>query len=655
VALTSPVPAPLIRDLSDEQFARRYGCDRFSATVLANRYGYIVEHMCGRLLTAAFSPILRDFYDFAATVSGPPELDYATPAMSATILLFTGTMTDSVRNTVEEYGVENVEPGDVIIANDPYRMGTHVNDVLFVRPVFHEGRLAGFVNLKAHQLDMGGTVPGGFSAAKSSVFENGLVLSPRPLLKAGRPVRETWTLIYANVRFGELLYPDMQTICVNLDLGERLLCETLERYGAGAVHGAMEYACDRSAEHMERALDRIPDGAWEGEDVLDCDGVDDSEEYRVRVRVTKVGRRAEVDFSGTSRQARTCVNATALDAKTSVGVAFKYLLDPRTPFTSGTARPIDLILPEQTVVSALPPEGGVFVYWELNQVVLSAVLRALAQAVGPGAMGGDRGSADLHNATGLLPDGTPWVSAAQCGGEVGPYGANRHGDADSQMLSYQANGIGMAIEAIESGAPVVVMRHEIEPDTGGPGTHRGGCGVVRDSVWLQPARHFFMSFRYKHAPGFGVQGGGDGAGGGIWIWDAEPDGFPGRTPLTPEAYRRAAPVGGVLDPDTNVPSRDGAYVYVLERPFWETRPMAVLRFLTNGGGGWGDPLEREPERVKLDVRDGYVTIEGAARDYGVVVSGDPDEDPENLVVHAEATRRLRAEQRRTRSRTAPTA
>ena len=169
------------------------------------------------------------------------------------------------------------------------------------------------------------------------------------------------------------------------------------------------------------------------------------------------------------------------------------------------------MIPEGTVISALPPDGAVFAYWEQSQVILSAVLRALAQAVGEAAIAGDRGSADIHNANGVLEDGTPWISAAQVGGEIGAYGANRHGDADSQMLSYQANGIGVAVEAVESGAPVVVLRHEIVPDSAGPGLHRGGASMLRDSLWLAAAQHHLMSLRYKHAPGFGVNGGGDGA------------------------------------------------------------------------------------------------------------------------------------------------
>ncbi len=630
-----------IRELADAEFQARYRCDRFTATVLSNRFGYVVQHMCGRLLTAAFSPILRDFYDFAATVTGPPGAGYPTPAVSNSHVLFTGPMTDAVPNTVEEFGFERLSPGDVIVANDPYRIGTHINDMLFVRPVFAGDQVAAFVNLKAHQLDMGGMIPGGFSLAKRNIYENGLVLSPRLLYSRGEPVPETWSLIFDNVRFGPILFPDMQTICAELSLGDQLISETIERHGVEAVHGAMDYACDAAAERMASALEALPDGEWEGEDIADCDAIDDSEEYRVRVRFTKRGGRAEADFSGSSRQARTCINATPLDVKSSVGVSLKYLLDPRGRFTSGTLRCVDIVVPDGTVVSALPPDGAVFAYWEQSQIVMSAMLRALAQVVGDAAMGGDRGCPDLHNANGVWPDGTPWVSAAQCGGEIGPFGATRDGDADSQMLSYQANGIAVAAEAVESDVPVVIMRHEIMADTGGPGYNRGGAAVLRDSLWLEPAEHHFMSLRYKRAAGFGVNGGRDGETGGIWLWEPPADGQPAFTETEVDSYGNSIPVAGVLDPETNVPSRDGEYHYFLRRPSWRSDRLAVMRFVNCGGGGWGDPLDREPERVSLDVRDGYVTIEGAARDYGVVVVGDPENDPENLAVDLEATERLR--------------
>jgi N-methylhydantoinase B len=640
-----------LRSLDDAAFSAIYGCDRLTATVLANRFAYVVEHMCSRLLTAAFSPILRDFYDFAATLTGPPETAWATPAMSNSIVLFTGTMTDSVRNVVEEYGLDRLAAGDVLVANDPYRTGTHVNDVLFCRPVFHAGRLVAFVNLKAHQLDMGGAVPGGFSVAKRSVYENGLVLSPRLLFQRGEPVRETWTLIFDNVRFGEILFPDLQTVCAELELGERLLGETVERHGVDAVHGAMRYVCDAGAERVSDALAAMPDGVWSGEDVTDCDGVDDTEEYRVQVTLIKRGRRLEVDFSGTSRQARTCINATALDVKTAVGIALKYLLDPRGPFTSGLMRPVDIVLPEGTIVSALPPDGAVFLYYEQSLVLMSALLRALAGALGPDAMAGDRGGTGIHNAFGTRADGSPWVSVAQCGGEIGPFGANRHGDADSQMFSYLANGIGVAAEAVEADVPVVMLRHEIVCDSAGPGYHRGGAAVIRDSLWLEPTAHSLMTLRSKRLSGFGVNGGGDGGPCGVWVYDPPGDGGWAEPTTGEGAYAGARALAGVVDPETGRPTPGGAFVYPFSQPFVPTAPLSVLRYLCNGGGGWGDPLAREPERVLVDVRDGYVSLEAAARQYGVVVEGDPELDPEGLTVDIPATNELRAERRAARDAT----
>ncbi len=232
----------LLKDLSDEEFRARYQCDKFTATVLANRFRYIVKHMSSGLLTRAFSVILRDWYDFASTISGPPEYDYPMPAVSDSLALFLGPMTDAVRNMVEEYGADNLEPGDVLLCNDPYRIGTHVNDVCFVRPVFYQGRLVGFVNLQAHMLDMGGIVPGGFTATKRNVYETGLVLGPVLLYKRDKPVKSTWSLIFDNARFGGLLLPDIKTIYQNLCFGERRLIETIDRYGVDAYQGVRQKA-----------------------------------------------------------------------------------------------------------------------------------------------------------------------------------------------------------------------------------------------------------------------------------------------------------------------------------------------------------------------------------------------------------------------------
>jgi N-methylhydantoinase B len=211
-------------------------------------------------------------------------------------------------------------------------------------------------------------------------------------------------------------------------------------------------------------------------------------------------------------------------------------------------------------------------------------------------------------------------------------------------MSYQANGVVPDIESIEANSPVVVLRHELIPDTGGPGAHRGGAAMLRDSLWQVAAAHTFNELRYKRTPGFGVCGGRGGAMGGIWHFpagDANGAGELHRPGLADADYRSAIAAAGVVDKETNLPAADGQYVYPFGQSAYATEPMAVVRYRTNGGGGWGDPLARDPERVKIDVRDGYVTVDGALRDYGVVIVGDPDTDPEGLAVDVAATQHAR--------------
>ena len=635
-----------LKDLDDAQFAERYGADRFTATVLSSRMRYIVQHMCTGLLNNAFSLILRDWYDFAATISGPPEQNYPMSSVSNSLAMFLGTMSEAVRNTIEEYGPENLRPGDVVICNDPYRAGNHVNDICFIRPVFAEGRLISFVTLRAHQLDMGGVVPAGFSGTKRNVYENGLVIAPTLLYRDDKPVKSAFNLIFDNARYCALLLPDIKTIYANLVLGEQLIQESVARYGVDAYLGAIRYSTDVSAEAMRTALAELPDGVYEAEEGIDCDGVDDSVEYRIKVRITKAAHRMELDFSGTSPQARTSINAGILDTKTAVGVALKFLIDPGTPFTSGAYRDIDIVLPAGTFISATPPDGTVFLYWESTGPVLLAVFRALEKALGRKAVGGDYGSLNIHNANGVLEDGTPWVTTAQCGGEHGPWGATEAGDADSYSVVYQANNLDPATEAIESELPAVVLRKEYVPDSSGAGTNRGGAAVLKDTLYLTAAEHWSSPLHTKSPSGLGVYGGRSGALGATWLFNADArDVVRNRQllPTSPDVYAQSTPVAGMLNPDTKTVDPDGEYFYFASTPVWHTKPHAVFRYLTNGGGGWGNPLERDPERVRRDVRDEYVTVEGAYRDYGVVITGDPHNDPEGLRVDEEATRRRRAE------------
>jgi N-methylhydantoinase B len=630
-----------LRDLTDAEFLARYQTDRFTAGVLASRMRYVVKHMSTVLLTTAFSMILRDWYDFAATISGPREMNYPMSTGSDSLSIFMFTMPEGIRNTIEEYGPENLRPGDVIITNDPYRVGLHVNDVSFIRPVFYRGKVVSFVAIRAHQLDMGGIVPGGFSGTKQNVYETGLVISPTLLYSDDKPVRSTFNFIFDNARYGALLLPDMKSLYQSLLLGERLLLESLERYGLEAYLGAIRYSCDVSADAMREAIrTKIPDGVYEAEDGIDADGVDDSLEYKLKLKLVKYGDNVEIDFSGTSAQARASINCGPLDVKAAVGVALKMLIEQKAPLSSGCFRNIDIVIPAGTFCSATPPDGAIFMYWESSITVLIAIYRALAKALGEDAIGGDYGSLMLHNANGVTKAGVPWLTVGNCGGEHGPWGGSKAGDGDSYTVFHVSNNLDPATEAVESDIPVVVLRKEYIADTAGPGIHRGGAAVRRDTLWLSDGEHLTMPLHAKTPSGIGVNGGRPGTTQAGWMFPPDRYDVAREKRLLPTddgIYASSVPVAGLLDPSTLCLDPGGSYFYYASRPRWRAESGTSFRFQTGGGGGWGDPLLRDPDHVKRDVRDEYVTIAGALRDYGVVVVGDAINDPENLVVDYDAT------------------
>ena len=633
-----------LRDWSERQFEDAYQCDRFTAMVLSNRLRYTVDHMSTGLMFSAFSPIIRDWYDFAITISGPPDMDHPMPAVSSSLLVFLGTMEDAVRNTVEEYGVDNLKPGDVLLCNDPYRVGNHVNDACFIRPVFHQGKPIAFVNARAHQLDMGGVTPGGFSGTKKNVYENGLVIGPMLLFEHDKPVKSTFSLVFDNTRFAGLLRPDFMTMAEQLKLGEKLLLESLGRYGEDAFRGAIRYCCDASAEAMSDAIDKLPDGVYHAEEPIDADGAGDDEAIILRAKIIIKQGRVEVDCSGSSRQARTCINAGPLDVKTAVGAAFKLLFDRHTPFSSGAYRPIDIVVPPGTVLSALPPDGAIMLYWELSQALVTAIAREVGNVLGDIAFGGDYGSVAVHNAHGVRADGTPWQNIGLVGGEHGPWGADKYHDGESYAVPYMVNGLDPATEAMELDSPVMLMRKEYVIDSGGAGTNRGGAAVLKDAFWETAGEHYSIPVRLKQGTGNGVQGGKTGAMGACWFFDANDAAVNVDSKMLPvddSVYSQTTPIAGVLNEQSKALDPNGTYFYYARQDVWHTDPGAYSRYITNGGGGYGDPKLRSPERVRADVRDGYVSIQAARDVYCVVINGDPEFDPEGLIIDEIETAALR--------------
>ncbi len=632
----------LLRDYDDQSFAARYGCDRFTAALLVNRFRYTPTHMSSKLQANAFSVIIRENGDLCAALCGPPELNWAMPAVSQANPLHWGPMADAVRSSVDYFGIENLEPGDVLIVNDCHHVGTHTHDVMFLKPLFVGGKLVSVLAMRAHQLDWGGRTPYGFDVSGTSLGEDGLVFPPTLLFRGGKPVRGTIDLIAMNTRLANVVLPDITSAIRALELGEELVFETIGKYGLDAYFGAMRYACDSGAESMRLALTRIPDGDYYGEEILEHDGLVNSPEYVIKLHVKKCGTQMEFDFSGSSHASRSALNCAGVDTKSTVIFVLKMLLDRHTPYSSGAQRGIDLILPPGSILNATYPSATMY-YWELILAVSGAIFKAFNPVLGEDAVAPDGWSYAVHTVAGMTEEGATWFG----GGLTSPFpwipwGGTRCGDSDGNAVSLFMNTTDYGSEPVEADHPVVILRRQLMMDTAGPGYNRGGAATIGDAYWFHGGDHIAFQTRVIR-PCEGVNGGRPGTMGGGWIFDPQVTGEPGNrflaTDLSGEIYRKATAITGLIDPMTNEISRDGEYIY--ERRVIHGPPGSILRFIGNGAGGWGNSFTREPDRVLHDVRDEYVSIEGAARDYGVVIVGNPGEDPEGLRIDVEATAKLR--------------
>lgn len=633
-----------LRDLTDEEFEAIYGCDRFTTSVLASRFRYVVDNMCSQVMNRAFSPIIRDVTDMSGALTGPPSEGYPMPAVAQTIPLFFGSLPEGVQRALEEYGLERLVPGDVIMANDPYRVGTHVNDVCLIRPVIVDGELITALTIRAHMLDWGGKIMGGFTHDKGSLFEDGLVLAPQLLFHAGDLVEPLVKIIRDNTRFAAMVMPDIMTINACLEGAESLVVETFERYGRAAYFGAMKYAIDASAESMRIALEALPDGVYSASAELDSNGTGGSETAcTVHVEISKRGPNIEFDFSGTSPVNASSLNSAWTESKTAATFALKWLIDPHGPYTSGSSRYIDVVLPPDTFINPSPPTSTCF-YHLPTHAMITAIMRALNPVLGDKAVALDSGDAVTHVAFGVNPGGQPWYAHPGAVLPALPWGATRDGDGDGSQVNPYINAFWAGDEPTEATHPLVILGRDYVADSGGAGHFRGGATMAIDSLWLEPSQHVAYVFMSKRTEGGGVEGGRPGGAAASWVFQPEQierfgdSGFlPHRLPAT--AYREAEPLFGTLDPDTNEPDVDGVYRITLTPV--SAPAGSLVRYRFNGGGGFRDPFTRPLAAVLADVRNEYVTIEGAARDYGVVVVGDPANDPEGLSIDEAATANLR--------------
>jgi N-methylhydantoinase B len=551
--------------------------------IVKNSFYKIAEEMRVVLAKTAYSPLLKSAGDYSCGVF---DAQGEMVAQGPDLPIHLGSMPDAVRAVVAAFGAD-VHDGDVFVHNDPYFGGSHLPDVNVVRPAFHDGRLLGYACLRAHWPDVGSATPGSYGAV-TEIFGEGLRLPPLRLFNRGVLNVDLEKIILANVRT-----PDERRGDLGAQLAATLRATTrlealAERYGGGTLIGYMAQVMDYSDRLMRAALKDLSDGEGSFEDVCDGDGIADDEtgrdaQFRIRLSVKKTGDRLIVDFAGTDPQVKGPMNAPLSVTASGIFCGLKTAIDPNNliPPNSGCWRSIEIRARKGSVVNAEFPAPVVYANHEMSHRVADMVMGALASFLPQQVMACSQGTSAILTLGGVDPrSGRHYVSYETV---KGGYGARPNKDGINCIASGISNTMNTPVEIMETAFPVRIERYEINPDSGGPGGYRGGCGARR--VWrlLEGADAIgALCMERMTSPPFGLLGGEAGAAAVVRL--TTPD---GATRDLPSKGAFAAPAGSLVD------------------------------MITPGSGGFGPVAERDPAAIGRDLLDGYVSTASAARDYGV--------------------------------------
>ena len=579
--------------------------DPVTASVIHGALEHIAVEMGYKLMRMSYSSIIRESEDFGAALVDTQcrqlcETRQSTPLQS-------GPIPGYVRGLLRQLEArgEAIEPGDVIMHNDPYGGASHGPDVAFCVPAFHEGRLVGFSVTTAHHLDIGALTPGSCGIVDAiDAYAEGLQFKAIKVYEAGRKNTAVWHMLRDNIRASDLVVGDMEAQIAAARIGAERYVELIRRYGLDTVNAAYEELLDYSERMMRAAIERLPDGVYRA--TTHIDGyLDDSELSRkdlpLCVAITVRGSELVVDLTGTAPQVPDRPINMPLEGTVDVAIWLtlrSILLDSAVcghiPQNSGLTRPITIVAPRGTLANPIFPAPTIARFCPGNQLA-DTVMKALAPVV-PTQVSAGIGNLRVVAFSGLRGE-QHWVHMEIVEGSYG----GRHGaDGMDAVDTLYANTRNNPIEDIESHLPLRVERYELREDACAAGQWRGGLGAIREFTYLEDGGASVEGEGHKFAP---------------WGFAGGQAGFPAEL-----VVRRAA--GG----DASLPSKV---------PY--TRARAGDRFIMVGpsGGGYGDPRMRAPEHVLRDVCDGYISVERAARDYGVVITRD-------LVLDREATARIRA-------------
>jgi N-methylhydantoinase B len=530
---------------------------------------------------AAFSPVIAEANDRSDGIYA--AADGALIAQGAGGLpVFVGTMQESTRILIERIAAGLTLPpeaGDVYIVNDPYLGGTHLMDVRFARPHFRGGRLWCWLSNTGHWPDIGGAVPGGFSASATAVEQEGLRLPPVKLFKRGRMDPEIYAIICSNIRVADQRIGDVKAQAAALAVGAERLDALLDRYGAETVEAAIAELRLRAARQMRAHIATIPEGRFESIAWVDSDGVVDAP-LAIRLAVEREGTGLRFDFTGSAPPCQGPMNSVRATTLSSVCLAMRHIF-PDVALSAGAFEPLVVTGIDGTFLDAQYPRPVSGCAAEVSQRIAEAVFAALVRAIPDRVTAAPAGTSGNFALGGFDPErGRGFVMYQLSGGGYG-------GNAETDGLTNGCSTIGISkappVEIMESLFPVLYRRYALREGSGGAGRHRGGFGIDYEiELRRGEARASFVMDHGRFGPP-GALGGADGARNEVTV-------IRGGVPHVPQH----------LSKEQDIPLVPGDRV----------------RVRTPGGGGYGPAAARDPARVAADVRLGYYTADDAARLYG---------------------------------------
>lgn len=574
--------------------------DPITLSVIQAGLQQVCDEMDLTFSRSAFSPVIAEANDRS---DGIYDADTGELIAQGELGLpvFVGTMqfsTMTLINFIKEGRALPPEDGDIYIVNDPYLGGTHLMDVRFAMPFYYQGELYSWLSNTGHWPDIGGSVPGGFSANATEVEQEGLRLPPVKLVKRGEMDPEIYAIIHSNIRIADQRIGDIKAQIAALKVGARQLTALLDRYGADTVKQAVREWRGRAAQQMRAKIAKIPDGTYHGEAWVDSDGVVD-EPLRIAVAIEKRDGDLYFDFAGSSPPCRGPMNSVIATTRSSVYLAMKHIF-PDVPINAGTFDPLHIEDPKGTFLYAEYPRPVSGCAAEVSQRIAEAVFGALVAPLPDIVTAAPAGSSGNFALGGFDPEkNRPFVMYQISGGGYG-------GNADHDGLTNGCSTIGISktqpIEVLEQYYPVLFHQYSLREASGGAGKHRGGFGV-NYTVELRrgEAQASFVMDHGRVGPQ-GALGGQDGMTNSVTVH------------RNGESY---TPLH--LSKDQDIPITPGDIVSVG----------------TPGGGGFGDPMARDPALVLRDVQRDYYSAAQARDLFGVALSDDLDS------VDAAATATLR--------------